>query len=164
MVQTQLRSVIPFVAALILCLAVAFVSDWTRVRLPFVALGLGLALTGLAILMTVHDAFPAQFAGICLVAMGSFTAGIVIVCWYVMNLHGHVERSIGTAWMISFGNTGGILATFTFLASDAPQYRKGYSICMGAICLSILSTIAYACFIVRARRTNTIGSGISFSL
>ncbi|KAF2794509.1 putative allantoate permease [Melanomma pulvis-pyrius CBS 109.77] len=163
-VQTQLRSVVPFATALVLCLVVAFLSDWTQIRLPFVLFGIGLAIAGLAILMTVHHNPAVQFMALCLVAMGSFTSGIAIVCWYVMNLHGHLERSIGTAWMISFGNTGGILATFTFLAVDAPFYRKGYSICMSAICITAVSTIMYVCFIVKARRLTTIGSGMLYSL
>lgn len=162
--QTQLRSVIPFAAALALCLVVAYLSDLSRIRLPYVALGLLLALSGLAILMSVHDHFPVQFGALCLVAMGSFTAGIGIVCWYVMNLHGHAERSIGTAWMISFGNTGGILATFTFLASDAPLYKKGYSICMGAVCLTIASTTAYVLCILKARRDGRGNGARSYSL
>ncbi|KAF1993459.1 putative allantoate permease [Amniculicola lignicola CBS 123094] len=163
-IQTQLRSVIPFAAALVLCLAVAFVSDWTRTRLPFVVFGLSLAIAGLATLMAVHDNLPVQFGAICLVAMGSFTAGIVIVCWYVMNLQGHIERGIGTAWMISFGNTGGILATFTFMASESPRYLKGYSICMGAIGVSLISTLLYAGFVIRARGKTPSTVKVSYSL
>ncbi|KAF2679748.1 putative allantoate permease [Lentithecium fluviatile CBS 122367] len=163
-VQTQLRSVPPFVAALVLCLGIAYVSDWTRVRMVFVAFGLTLAIIGLAILMSIHHHFPTQYAGLCLVAMGSFSAGIGIICWYVMNLHGHVERSIGSAWMISFGNTGGIVATFTFLAKDAPFYRKGYAICMGAVCVSVVSTIAYAGLILKARKANKKGHDASYAL
>ncbi|KAF2192979.1 putative allantoate permease [Zopfia rhizophila CBS 207.26] len=163
-IQTQLRSVIPFAAALVLCLVVAFISDCIQIRIPFALFGYGLAIVGLAILMTVQHDFPVQFGALCLVTMGCFSAGIVIVCWYVMNLHGHFERSIGTAWMISFGNTGGILATFTFLASDAPHYKKGYSICMGGVCLSTLATVAYAGLVVKARRARSIGTEITYSL
>jgi hypothetical protein len=147
-----------------MCSLVAYVSDLTQIRLPFVLFGLGLAVTGLAILMSVHHSFAAQFGALCLVMMGAFTSGICVVCWYVMNLHGHLKRSIGTAWITSFANTGGFLATFTFIASDAPRYTKGYSICMGAICFSILSTIAYTGLIMKARRKRSSGSGISYSL
>ena len=61
-----------------------------------------------------------------------------------MNLNGHTERSIGTGWMIGFGNTGGIVATFCFLAKDAPFYHLGYSICMGAACVGVLAVVLYA--------------------
>ncbi|KAI9877633.1 MAG: hypothetical protein M1830_003248 [Pleopsidium flavum] len=142
-VQTQLRTVPPVAAALVLCLITAYLSDRSRLRTPFIAFGLSLAIAGLAILITVHHAFSAKYAGICLISMGTFSAGAVIVCWYIMNLQGHTERSIGSAWMIGFGNAGGIVATFSFLAKDAPLYQTGYSICMGAMCVCAFAAFAY---------------------
>ncbi|KAM3070579.1 High-affinity nicotinic acid transporter [Clarireedia jacksonii] len=152
-IQTQLHTVPPFAAALGLCIIVAHASDRLNIRWPFVAFGLCLAITGLAILMTVHHSFSAEYAGICLVAMGNFGAGIVVICWYVMNLQGHVERAIGTAWMIGFGNTGGIVATFAFLTKDAPYYHTGYSICMGAMCVCAASSILYGVLVVVHNRS-----------
>lgn len=151
-IQTQLHTVPPFAAAFALCLLMAYLSDRLRLRYPFVAFGTLLTITGLAILMTTHHNFHAQYAGLCLVAMGAFSAGLIVVCWYVMNLEGHVERSIGTAWMISFGNTGGIVATFAFLARDAPRYRMGYSIVMAFTCVGAVASTLYAGAVVRENR------------
>ena len=152
MVQTQLHTVPPSAAAFVLLLIVAFCSDYLRLRYPFVVFSTLLTIAGLSILMTTHDNFHAEYAGICLVAMGAFSAGPVIVCWYVMNLHGHVERSIGTAWMISFGNIGGIVATFAFLKKDAPRYHTGYSIVMAFACLGVAASALYALAVVRQNR------------
>jgi len=143
-VQTQLHSVPPVAAGLGLCLITAYLSDRYRVRFPFIAFALTLAIVGLAILMNVHHSFSAEYAGICLVAMGMFSAGVVIICWYVMNLKGHAERAIGTAWMIGFGNCSGIIAAFSFLTTDAPYYHTGYSICMGAMCICLAASTLYA--------------------
>lgn len=71
----------------------------------------------------------------------------VIVCWFNMNLGGHHRRAIGSAWQIGFGNIGGIVATYSFLSKDAPEYKPGYSICIGFICLSAASCCAYAALI-----------------
>ena len=65
-----------------------------------------------------------------------------------MNLNGHLERSIGSAWMIGFGNTGGIVATFCFLAKDAPLYHTGYAICMGVTCVGALAVALYGGLVV----------------
>lgn len=43
-----------------------------------------------------------------------------------------------------FGNIGGIIATYSFLAPDAPLYKKGYSICVSFSCLSALCCAIYA--------------------
>jgi hypothetical protein len=79
----------------------AYISDRLRIRSPFIFLGLALQITGLAILISVQGSqhFSAQYAALCLVAMGTFECGGHNVCWYVMNLQAHVERSIGTAWI-----------------------------------------------------------------
>lgn len=143
-VETQLHTVPPFAAAFALCIITAYFSDRARLRLPFIAFGISLTITGLGILMNVHHDFSTQYAALCLAAMGAFTTGPIIICWYVMNLQGHRDRSIGTAWIISCGNCGGIVATFTFLAKDAPRYHTGYSICMGATCIGALATSVYA--------------------
>lgn len=139
-----MHTVPPVVAALGLCLIMSYLSDRTRLRTPFIAFGLALAIIGFAILMNIHHSFGPEYLGICLIAMGSFSAGPIIVCWYVMNLHGHSERSIGSAWIIGFGNAGGIVATFAFLSKDAPFYHTGYSICMGAMCICVLAAVVYA--------------------
>lgn len=142
-VKTQLHTVPPTAAALALCLLMAYLSDRTGLRSPFIGVGLGLTIAGLAILITVHDRFSAQYAGLCLVAMGAFSAGPIIICWYIMSLNGHVNRGIGSAWMNSFGNTGGIVATFVFLAKAAPRYHSGYSILLAFSCLGSLVTALY---------------------
>ncbi|KAL8648792.1 MAG: hypothetical protein Q9226_005847 [Calogaya cf. arnoldii] len=142
-VNTQLHTVPPTAAALGLCLIMAYLSDRTGLRSPFIGSGLGLTIAGLAILMTVHHTFPAQYAGLCLVAMGAFSVGPIVVCWYIMSLEGHINRSIGSAWINSFGNTGGIIATFAFMAKDAPQYHTGYSIVLAFVCLGSLATALY---------------------
>jgi len=151
-VQTQLHTVPPVAAALALCLLLAYFSDLSRLRLPYILLGQLLVITGLAILLSVHHSFKTQYFAIHLVAMGAFAAGPVIVCWYVMNLRGHVERSVGTAWMIGFGNAGGVVATFSFLAADAPRYHKGYSICMGVTAAGLVAALAYAGVVWRENR------------
>lgn len=104
---------------------------------------MALTIIGLAMLMTIHHHFPAQYAALFLFAMGVNTTGPLITCWYVMNLHGHMERSVGPAWAISFGNCGGIIATFTFLATDAPYYHMGSSLCMGMVALGSVAAAIY---------------------
>lgn len=71
---------------------------------------------------THHHLFP---AALFLVTMGTYGAMPIIVCWFNMNLGGHHRRSVGSAWQVSFGNIGGIIAVFAFLPEDAPKYVTG---------------------------------------
>lgn len=52
-----------------------------------------------------------------------------------------------------FGNIGGIISTYSFLSSDAPNfYRKGYTICLAFLSFSAASTVAYAAAITWENR------------
>lgn len=50
---------------------------------------------------------------------------------------------------IGFGNIGGIIAVWIFLAKDKPYYTAGFSTCLSFYFLSILSCVAYfvACWV-----------------
>ncbi|KAK7957960.1 allantoate permease [Apiospora saccharicola] len=158
-VQTQLHSVPPFAAAFGLTVILAVLSDRLRVRSPFIFFQLCLLIAGFAMCMRIHgvDHFSAEYAGLCLAGMGALGVGGSIICWYVMNLRGHVDRAIGTGWMICFGNIGGIVATFAFQQKDAPLYHMGYSLVLAMAALCFASCAGYALIIWRERKAATIG-------
>ena len=103
-----------------------------------------MAIAGFAILLSTHTRPHLEYGALFLVTMGTYSSLPQIVCWFNMNLGGHHRRAVGTAWQIGFGNIGGIIATYAFLAKDAPLYRQGYGICIGFACLSLLSCCVYA--------------------
>lgn len=162
-IETQLHSVPPWACAFGFAMLIAFLSDKTRHRFAFAILPICVAIAGFTILIRVHDNTKLQYAALFLVAMGAYSAMPVIVCkslrktyclrwlitltegpgWFNMNLGGHHRRSVGSAWQVGFGNIGGIIAVYAFLAKDAPKYIKGYSICIAFICLSAVSCLVY---------------------
>ncbi|KAI0398285.1 putative allantoate permease [Xylariaceae sp. FL0594] len=159
-VQTQLHSVPPFAAALGLCVVLAYLADLTDIRLPYVLFTGALLIAGLAILITTHGHFSPQYAGIFLVCLGAFSVAPLIICWYLMNLHTYQQRSIGSAWMISFGNTGGIVAPFAFLPKTAPAYRTGYSVCISVAALGFVTSLVYAYLLVREKRKAQVNGDV----
>jgi MFS family permease len=151
-IQTQLYSVPPWACAFVLAMIVAFCSDRTKHRFVFTLVPICIAMAGFAILITVHDNRSVEYAGLFFVVMGSFTAMPVIVCWFNLNIGGHHRRAVGSAWQIGFGNVGGIIATYSFLAADAPLYRKGFFISLAFLCLAFVSCCAYAIAITAQNR------------
>jgi MFS family permease len=152
-IETQLRSVPPWVVAFGFGMIIAFASDYAKHRFLFTIFPICVSIAGFGILLNVHDNVPVQYAALFLIAMGTYAAMPVIVCWFNMNLGGHHRRAIGTAWQVGFGNIGGIIATYSFLAEDsATFYHKGYSICIGFICLSAAACCVYAVGIWEANR------------
>ena len=73
-----------------------------------------------------------------------------------MNLRGHVQRSLGIALMVAFGNCGGFVATFTFLARDAPRYKTGYAVMMGSLTLAAAAQAGYAAIVFRGNKKRSI--------
>lgn len=70
-----------------------------------------------------------------------------------------MRRSVGTAFQIGFGNCAGTIATFTFLAKDAPKYVKGYSLSLGFIGLSAISCTLYFLALMSENRKRATGMG-----
>jgi MFS family permease len=142
-IQTQLHSVPPWAAAFAFAMIIAYLSDKTQHRFLFAIFPLFVTISGFGILLAIHNNHKVQYAALFLIAMGAYTAMPIIVCWFNMNLGGHHRRSVGSGWQIGFGNVGGIIAVFAFLAKDAPKYTTGYSICVAFAILSMISCIVY---------------------
>ncbi|RYP50484.1 hypothetical protein DL768_003989 [Monosporascus sp. mg162] len=151
-IQTQLHSVPPWAASFGFSLLIAALSDATKLRAPFAVVPLALSIAGFGILLSVHDRTQIQYAALFLVTMGTYGAMPIIVCWFNMNLGGHHRRSIGTAWQVGFGNIGGIIATYSFLSTDAPRFVKGYAIATSFTVLSIIACILYLTSIMAENR------------
>ncbi|KAI0647386.1 MFS general substrate transporter [Trametes meyenii] len=143
MIRTQLLSVPPWACAFALAMLTAVFSDWLRMRFIFVLIPTAISLAGFIILLVVHDNKHLQYGALFLAAMGTYSAMPIIVCWFNTNLGGHHRRAVGTAWQVGFGNIGGIIAVFSFLAKDAPKYITGYSICIAFIGVAVLANTVY---------------------
>jgi len=134
----------PWATAFGFSMLVAIFSDFFRHRFLFTLIPIAVAIAGFAILITTHYNHHLEYGALFLITSGTYAAMPIIVCWFTMNLGGHHRRSVGSAWQIAFGNIGGIIATYSFLSKDAKSfYHRGYSICLGFICLSAFSCVLY---------------------
>ncbi|TWU70645.1 hypothetical protein ED733_000791 [Metarhizium rileyi] len=102
--QTQLRSVPPFAAALGLCLVLAYFSDRTDLRLPYVLIPGAVLITGLAILITTHANFSLQYAGICL-GRKLFISATVILLNFNVTLGSSLPSGAASTLNSHFGIT-----------------------------------------------------------
>ncbi|KAL4883282.1 Peroxin-3-domain-containing protein [Aspergillus karnatakaensis] len=145
-IETQLYSIPPWASAFVFSMCIAFISDKFQHRLAFTIIPMLISMAGLGILMNVHGQANrnVQYGALFLVTAGVYSAMPVVVCWYAMNLGGHRRRSVGTAWQVGFGNIGGIVATYSFLAEDkATFYRTGFTIGVSFLAFSCACCIAY---------------------
>ncbi|KAK9384442.1 major facilitator superfamily domain-containing protein [Lipomyces mesembrius] len=159
-IQTQLHSVPPWVAACGASMISSIFSDYFRHRYLFTMGLTTIAIVGFGILLGEHHNVNGQYAALFLCALGLYASMPIIVCWTTTNFGGHSRRGIGTGWQVGFGNIGGITATFSFLATDAPRFTKGYSIGLAFAVLSMISCTMYLICTQWENRQRDKGIGI----
>lgn len=142
-IQAQLHTIPISVCFLASSILIAYLSDRAEHRFLFVQASLVISIVGCVLLFLIHNARSVQYGCLFIYAIGLTCAIPLVVCWITMNLAGHRRRSVGTAFIIGIGDAGGLLATFSFLATDAPEYRFGYKLSLGMLATSALAAAAY---------------------
>ncbi|KAG8162506.1 hypothetical protein KVR01_008271 [Diaporthe batatas] len=143
--KAQLYSVPPYVCACVVAVAIAYASDKTRHRGAFLAAFSLLAIIGFAILR--WETNPnIRYMGVFFVTVGAFPGGPGFLAWAINNAAGPAVRAVTSAYVVTVGTIGGIVATWTYIPADGPAYRTGHTINLVGqivvVCLSLFG-IAY---------------------
>jgi adenylosuccinate synthase len=109
--KAQLYTVPPYVCACLIAIAVAFVSDKTNRRGLYLAIFTLPAIAGFAIMRWSRDP-DVRYGGIFLLTIGAFPGGPGFLAWAANNAAGPAVRSVSTAYVVTLGTAGGILATW----------------------------------------------------
>jgi hypothetical protein len=106
-------------------MVVAYLSDKSRKRFPFIVFSFAMALAGVITLFRLDTSKYAQYGALCLYAMGVFGAVPIVICWFVMNLQGHRDRAVGAAWQVAFRKTAGLVSTFSIPGERQAKVSPG---------------------------------------
>lgn len=136
-IQSQLLSVPPYAWAAIVCVTVTYLSDCTKIRGLWLVGVMPVTAIGFVLLLTV-DTVAVRYFAIFLCLTGAFTASPTLIGWAVENSAGHTTRAVVAGTVVGFGNIGGILATWTYVATDAPKYVSGHAINLSFACLGTI--------------------------
>ncbi|KAK5467689.1 hypothetical protein LTS15_000662 [Exophiala xenobiotica] len=154
--KAQLYSVPPYVAACLVAIAIAYVSDKTRRRGIFLAVATIFPIVGFSLLR--WNTNPSiRYMAIYLITAGAFPGGPGFMSWGINNSAGPATRAVATAYIVSLGTGGGVLATWTYLVRDGPRYPIGHSINLGAqVCVLALATFGIL-YNIRENRARAVG-------
>lgn len=151
--KAQLYSVPVYVSASAVAIAIAFISDKTRMRGLYLGLFTFLGMTGFALLRWNRNE-TVRYVAVYLAAVGAFPGGPGFLSWGLNNSAGPAVRAVSGGWIVTLGTIGGIVATWTYLVRDAPEYPIGHSINLGAqvvvLCLAIFG-VSYCMYENRLR-------------
>ncbi|KAI1814692.1 MFS general substrate transporter [Poronia punctata] len=123
----QYYSVPVYVAASLIAIGIAWVSDKTRMRGIYLAAFALLGITGFALLRW-GSGNGLKYAAVYLCAVGAFPGGPGFLSWGINNAAGPAVRAVSSGYIVSLGTAGGILAIWAYIPSDAPAFPQGHSI------------------------------------
>jgi len=129
--KTQFYTVPPYVVACCWAILMAWCSDHFQQRGYFILSGTLMAIVGYTILVTVEQQAVKYFA-VFLAAAGAFPLGPAFLAWGLNNAAGPSIRAVTGGFIVALGNCGAIVATWTYLPKDGPNYKTGHYINIGS--------------------------------
>ncbi|KAJ5099930.1 transporter [Penicillium argentinense] len=123
-VKTNLFTVAPNVSGAAMLLILAFCSDWTRWRFPFIALGFLFTFIGFIIYAAIdvqNDVNVAYFASF-MMTWGTSAPSVLLDAWYNNNIANESRRVVLTSIAVPVANLMGVVASNIFRSQDAPTY------------------------------------------
>jgi len=144
-IKAQLYTVPVYTVPTVVSLFMSWLSDRLQKRGIFISAGALLAMTGYAILSSTNDP-NVKYGAVYIAAIGIFFIGTTVLAWSLNNAAGSSLRAVSSAFVVAMGNFGSVIATWSYLPADAPRYRKGHFINMGAeiiVCLLGIIGILY---------------------
>ncbi|QQK40303.1 MFS transporter, putative [Penicillium digitatum] len=124
-VKTNLYTVAPNVTGAVMLLLLAFSSDWTRLRSPFIVLGFLLTFSGFMIYASIDnvqtDIQVAYFATF-MMTWGTSAPSVMLSTWYNNNIAHEGRRVLLTSIGVPLANLMGLVSSNLFRKQDAPKY------------------------------------------
>lgn len=124
--KTNLYTVAPNVTGAVMLLVLAFASDYTRLRFPFVALGFLFTFIGFVIYASLDDVLGSQqmvayFASF-MMTWGTSAPSVLLDVLYNNNIAHEGRRVVLTSIAVPVANMMGVVSSNIFLNKDAPKY------------------------------------------
>jgi MFS family permease len=164
-VKTNLYTVAPNVTGAVMLLVLAFVSDFTRLRFPFIVLGYAFTFTGFIIYAAIDDvenqlqlAYYATF----MMCWGTSAPSVLLSTWYNNNVAHEGRRVTLTSVGVPLANVMGLVASNIFQLKDAPKYKPAVitAACFGASGALITACLGAYMIFDNARRNRRAGRKI----
>ncbi|KAF8892196.1 MFS general substrate transporter [Infundibulicybe gibba] len=144
-VQSQLRTVPPYVVGAIWAAIVAYLSWHFKQRSSIVAMVALLQLCGYAIAIGTRNQH-ARYGG-CFLGVAGSLSGPVVLAWGTDNAAPDTIRAVTTGLIPGLGAIGSVIAVWTYLPTDAPDFRKGNTLNLVSSVVILLLTLIYAIYI-----------------
>ncbi|KAF8523418.1 major facilitator superfamily domain-containing protein [Gautieria morchelliformis] len=133
-IETQLRTVPPYLVSGVWAIANSYMSFRTERRGLWIFISVLLSVIGYAIFVATENS-QARYAACFLGIAGGTPSGPMMLTWATDNAAPETVRAVTTALVPGLGTIGAIIAVWTYLPNDAPNYHRGNSLNLAACSL-----------------------------
>ncbi|KAH8889423.1 MFS general substrate transporter [Thozetella sp. PMI_491] len=123
-VQQQLYTVPPYLVGAVCMLIMCFASWKTDSRQVYLIIGAPMVMIGYIIFLSTRDA-TARYVAMFFIASTAFTAGALTHSQVSANVVSDSARTMAIGTNMFFANIGSLIATWSFLSWDGPDYPIG---------------------------------------
>lgn len=124
-VLTNLYTVAPSATGAVMLLILAFCSDLTRLRFPFIVLGYVFTFVGFVIYASidrVETQLRLAYSATFIMCWGTSAPSVILSTWYNNNVAHEGRRVTLTSVGVPLANAMGLVASNVFREADAPKY------------------------------------------
>ncbi|KAL4802556.1 major facilitator superfamily domain-containing protein [Aspergillus unguis] len=126
---SQVLTTPPYFYAVILAIALTWISDRHHTRTPFIVFFAVNVIVGMALTRWGPNT-GSQYLGLFFTLGGSLINGPMIIVWGQNNVPTRAARSVSSGLQLTCGAIGGIIGSTVFRSQDAPLYTPGSIVVM----------------------------------
>lgn len=164
-IKTNLYTVAPNIVGACVLLILAFSSDFTRLRFPFIALGFLLTFIGFIIYATIdvkHSLQVAYFACF-MMTWGTSAPSVLLSTWYNNNVANENQRVTLTSVGVPLANLMGVVSSNIFRPQDAPQYIPALATTAAFGATGCICALLLGCYMVFDNKIRNRRQGVNLT-
>ncbi|KAL6235276.1 hypothetical protein BDW75DRAFT_230457 [Aspergillus navahoensis] len=137
-IEQQLQTVPPYIVGAVSTVLIPYLSGRFDRRLIFFIVTPVFMMVGYIVFLATDDS-RARYGATFLIAFGSFPVGVLTTAHASVNVVSDTARAAAIGTVVMMGNIGGLIATWSFLPFDGPDYPigNGLNLATGTTCLII---------------------------
>lgn len=137
-IEQQLQTVPPYIVGAFSTILIPYLSGRFNKRLGLFIITPIFMMVGYIIFLATDNS-RARYGATFLIAFGSFPVGVLTTAHASVNVVSDTARAAAIGTVVMMGNIGGLVATWSFLPFDGPDYPigNGLNLATGSTCLLI---------------------------
>jgi hypothetical protein len=160
-VKTNLYTVAPNVSGAVMLLILAYASDYTRLRFPFIALGFLFTFCGFIIYsaIDVQSSLRVAYFACFMMTWGTSAPSVILDVWYNNNIADENRRVMLTSVGVPVANLMGVVSSNIFRPQDAPKYIPALATTAAFGAMGTLLTLVLGAWMIGDNKRRDIKQG-----